>query len=142
MKNGWLFPELLSSLGRAVSPEAGFARALRQLFTLSGAKSGGLCFLPLGGTPLVVTAGIRRGSGADAWIRARLVEPVTGTRLEPVEDPPPGRRHRRPVMLRVALGEARAPVGRLLLLGTGGRGGLSAEGISPGFAREFGLALE
>ena len=42
MKIGRLFPDLLATLGRAASPEAGFTRTLRQLVTLSGATCGGL----------------------------------------------------------------------------------------------------
>jgi two-component system, NtrC family, sensor kinase len=142
MKIGRLFPELLATVGRAASLDASLARALGQLVTVSGATSGGLCFLPRRATPLVVTAGARRGSGVDQWIRARLAEPVKGMRLEPVEDPPPGWRRRRPLMLRAALGDTARPVGRLLLLGAGGRHGLRVGTLPPTFPRELGLAIE
>ena len=142
MKIGRLFPDLLATLGRAASPEAGFALTLKQLVTLSGAASGGLCFVPGRSAPLLVTAGTRRGSALDAWIRARLGEPVRGVRLDPVDDPPPGWRGRRPVTLRAALGERTGPVGRFLLLGASGPRGLSVATIPPSFPREFGLAMQ
>jgi len=90
MKIAQLFPVLLATLGRAASPEAGFVRTLKQLVSLSGATSGGLCFVPARGTPLVVTTGNRRGSALDLWIRARLDEPVRGMRLDEVAAPPDG----------------------------------------------------
>jgi two-component system NtrC family sensor kinase len=142
MKIGQLFPDLLATLGRAASPEAGFARTLKQLVTLSGATSGGLCFVPGRGNPLVVTAGNRRGSALDTWMRARLAEPVRGMRLDEVAAPPPGWRGPKPVMLRAALGDRMGSRGRFLLLGARGRRGLSAETIPASFPREFGLAME
>src|SRR5262245_45630415 len=99
MKIGQLFPDLLATLGRAASPEAGFARTLRQLVTLSGAAAGGLCFVPNRGAPLVLTAGSRRGSTLDTWVRARLDEPIRGVRFEAVTPPPPGWRGAPPVMV-------------------------------------------
>ena len=48
MKIGRLFPDLLTTLGRAASPEAGFAFTLRRLVALSGATAGGLVFRPVG----------------------------------------------------------------------------------------------
>ncbi len=49
-------------------------------------------------------------------------------RLSPVADPPPGwRGPSPPVVLRAALGEPRAPLGRFLLLGARGQGGLRAD---------------
>lgn len=142
MKIGQLFPDLLATLGRAASPEAGFARTLKQLVTLSGATSGGLCFVPGRGTPLVLTAGNRRGSALDTWMRARLGEPVRGMRLDEVAAPPPGWRGPKPVMLRAALGDRMGSRGRFLLLGARGRRGLSADTIPASFPREFGLAME
>src|ERR1700675_3224482 len=127
MKIGQLFPDLLATLGRAASPEAGFARTLKQLVTLAGATSGGLCFVPGRGNPLVVTAGNRRGSGLDTWMRARLGEAVRGMRLDEVAAPPPGWRGPNPVMLRAALGDRMGSRGRFLLLGARGRRGLSAD---------------
>jgi two-component system, NtrC family, sensor kinase len=143
MKIGRLFPDLLTTLGRAPSPEAGFARTLKLIVTLSGASAGALCFVPVRGAPLVVTAGARRGSALDAWLRARLQEPARGTRLFAVPDPPPpGWRRRPPVLFRAPLGEHDTPLGRLLLLGPPGRGGLRGDSIPPSFPREFGLAME
>src|SRR2546422_315722 len=94
MKIGRLFPDLLTTLGRASSPETGFARALKQLVTLSRATAGGLSFVPGRGEPLLFTAGTRRGSSLDAWLRARLGEAGRGMRLGPVDAPPPGGRGR------------------------------------------------
>ena len=142
MKSGRLAPDVLATLGRASSPEAGFSRTLKQLVTLSGATAGGLCYLPGRGAPLLITAGTRRGSALDAWVRARLGEPARGLRVQPMADPPPGWRGRPPALLRAALGEHGAPLGQLLLLGPRGRSGLRADRIPPSFPREFGLAME
>jgi len=142
MKIGRLFPDLLAALGRASSPEVGLARTLRQLVNLSGARSGGLAFRPGRGKSLVVTAGVRRGSALDEWLRARLAEPVRGVRLEAVGAPPPGWRGPRPALLRAPLGDHASPLGQFLLLGPGGRRGLAAAAIPPSFPREFGRAME
>jgi len=142
VKIGRRFPDLVATLGRASSPEAGFTRALKELVARSGATAGGLCFAPGRGAPLMITAGTRPGSALDAWLRARLGEQARGMRVEALEDRPPGWRGRRPVLLRASLGERRAPLGRLLLLGPGGRHGLDAASIPRGFPREFGLAME
>src|SRR5262249_3703932 len=120
MKSGHFFPDLLATLGHAASPEAGFTRALKQLVTIPGATAGGLCFTPGRGGPLLITAGLRRGSALDTWFRARLAEPARGPVLRPVSDPPPGWRGRPPVLMRAALGERGVPLGRLLLLGQPG----------------------
>ncbi|HEV8441387.1 MAG TPA: GAF domain-containing protein [Methylomirabilota bacterium] len=141
MKIGQRFPDLLATLGRGASPEQGFARSLRDLLALSGAGSGGLCFTPSRGTPVIVTAGTRRGSALDDWMRARLREPIRGTRLAALKTPPPGWRGAGPVMLSAALGDRSGTLGGLLLLGRRGRGGLSADTIPPSFPREFGLAM-
>ena len=133
MKIGRLFPDLLATLGRAASPEAGFARTLRQLVTLSGATCGGLVFRPRRGASLTVTAGARRGSALDRWLRERLAEPVRGVRREAVADPPSGWRAGKPVLLRAPLGEPGSPLGQFVLLGTGGRRGLAADAIPSGF---------
>ncbi len=140
MKIGGLFPDLLVALGRASSPEAGFARTLRQLVTLSGAKAGALAFEPGRGAPLVVTAGTRRGSALESWLRARLAEPARGVRIEAV-DAPPGWRGIKPVLLRARLGGQAGPLGHLLLLGHGGRRGLAADAIPPSLPRELGRAM-
>src|SRR5262249_30800898 len=142
MKSGRLLPDLLATLGHAASPEAGFNRALKQLVTISGATAGGLCFTPGRGGPLLITAGLRRGSALDTWFRARLAEPAHGPVLRPVSDPPPGWRGRPPVLVRAALGERGTPRGRLLLLGQAGRRGLRLNDIPPGFPRELGLAMD
>jgi len=143
MKIGRLFPDLLATLGRAASPEAGFALTLRRLLTLSGATAGGLRFLPGRDVRIDVTAGTRRGSALDGWIRERLAEPVRGTHLRPRRDMPPAWRDRQPPMLfRACLGASARPLGQLLLLGRGGRRGLEADTIPPSFPKEFGLAME
>jgi len=142
MKFGRLFPELLTTLGRASSPETGFARALKQLVTLSRATAGGLSFVPGRGEPLLFTAGTRRGSSLDAWLRARLGEAGRGMRLGPVDAPPPGWRSRPPVLLSAPLGKHAAPLGQFLLLGRRGPGGLRADRIPSEFPRELGLAME
>ena len=51
MTMGQPFRDLLASLGRAPSPAAGLARALKGLVVLSGATSGGLVFQPGGSAP-------------------------------------------------------------------------------------------
>jgi hypothetical protein len=142
MKSGRLLPDLLATLGHAASPEASFARALKQLVSISGATAGGLCFTPGRGGPLLITAGLRRGSALDTWFRARLAEPAHGPLLRPVSDPPPGWRGRPPVLMRASLGERGASLGRLLLLGQAGRRGLRLGDIPPGFPRELGLAMD
>ena len=142
MKIGRLFPDLLATLGRASSPEAGFARTLRQLVTLSGAKCGGLAFRPGRGAPLTVTTGARRGSALEHWLRERLAEPVRSVRRESVSAPPAGWRGDRPVLLRAPLGDQASPLGQFLLLGRGGRRGLAADAIPPSFPREFGRAMD
>src|SRR5262245_7672187 len=143
MNSGRLLPDLLATLGHAASPEVGFARALKQLMTLSGATAGGLCFTPGRGNPLLITAGMRRGSALDAWLRERLSEPTRGPLLlHQVSDPPPGWRGRPPVLVRAALGERGTPRGRLLLLGQAGRRGLRLDDIPADFPRELGLAMD
>ena len=143
MKIGRLFPDLLATLGRAASPEAGFARTLRQLVALSGATCGGLVFRPRPGASLTVTAGARRGSALDRWLRERLAERVRGVRREALADPPSGwRGGGKPVLLRAPLGAPGSPLGQFLLLGAGGRRGFAADAIPSGFPREFGRAME
>ena len=143
MKIGQLFPDLVAMLSRAASPEAGFALTLKKLLALTGARAGGLCFHPGAGAALHVTAGARRGSALEAWLRARLDQPIKGVRLERLKEAPPGWRGRRGlILLRASLGDGRSPVGRFVLLGAGGRGGLGTGTIPPAFPREFGLAME
>src|SRR5262249_56536659 len=89
MKSGRLLPDLLATLGHAASPEAGFARALKQLVTICGATAGGLCFTPGRGGPLLITAGLRRGSALDTWFPARLAEPAHRPPARPPSGPPP-----------------------------------------------------
>jgi two-component system NtrC family sensor kinase len=134
-------PDLLATVGRAASPEAGFARALRQLVALSGAGAGGLSFVPARGAALLATAGARRGSALDGWIRARLAEPAQGMRVGDVEESPPGWRGPRPLMLRARLGPPRAPLGQLVLVGRRRRG-LRPARIPSSFPRELGLVME
>jgi two-component system, NtrC family, sensor kinase len=137
-----LFFDLLASVGRAASTEAEFTGALKTLLALTGATAGALRFTPERGASLVVTAGARRGSAVDTWLRARLDDPVQARRVRPVHDPPSGWRGRAPVLLAGSLGERAARLGHFLLLGSGGPRGLSAASIPPGFAREMGLAME
>ncbi len=142
MKIGRLFPDLLATLGRAASPEAGFARTLRRLVEDSGAVAGGLLFTPAGGSRIQVTVGPRPGSALETWIGQRLAEPARGVSFRTLREPPPGwRRRGRPCLLRASLGEPAAPTGRFVLLGPGGRGGLHADRIPLGFPEEFGLAM-
>ena len=75
MKIGRLFPDLLATLGRAASPEAGFARTLRRLVEDSGAVAGGLLFTPAGGSRIQVTVGARPGSALETWLGQRLASP-------------------------------------------------------------------
>ena len=132
MKIGRLFPDLLATLGRAASPEVGFARTLRRLVDDSGAVAGGLLFMPLGGRPIQVIVGSRPGSALEAWIGERLAEPARGVSFRTLREPPPGWRRRAAAgLLRASLGEPSAPAGRFVLLGPGGRDGLNAARIPP-----------
>src|SRR5215831_6995831 len=148
MKTGRLVADLLTSLGRAPSPEAGFTRALKQLVALSGARAGALCFDPGRGGSLIAVAGTRRGSALDTWLRAEIAEKraeftekTRGVRLDPMREPPPGWHGPTPVVLRAALGESGARLGRFLLLGPGGRRGLSTSSIPASFPRDLGRAM-
>jgi two-component system, NtrC family, sensor kinase len=142
MKIGRLFPDLLATLGRAASPEAGFARTLRRLVEDSGAVAGALLFAPGAGPPIHVTAGVRRGSALEAWLAARLGEPARRVTLRALREAPPGwRRRERACLLRAALGEPAKPVGRFVLLGPSGPRGLHADSVPSEFPREFGLAM-
>ena len=77
MKIGRLFPDLLATLGGAASSEAGFARTLRRLVTLSGARAGGLRFRPGDGAPVDVIVGARRGSPLEVPVASspRFISP-------------------------------------------------------------------
>jgi len=142
MKIGRLFPDLLATLGRAASPEAGFARTLRRLVEDSGAVAGGLLFTPAGGRRIQVTVGARPGSALETWIGERLAERARGVSFRTLREPPPGWRPRaRACLLRASLGEPAAPAAGFVLLGPGGRGGLRADRFPRGFPREFGLAM-
>ena len=142
MKIGRLFPDLLATLGRAASSEAGFTRTLKQLVALSGARAGGLRFRPGDGAPVDVVVGARRGSALERWIQERLDRPARGVRVEKLAEAPPGLRPRDTALLSAALGDPARPVGGLVLLGPGGARGLGRETIPPSFPREFGHALE
>ena len=142
MKIGRLFPDLLATLGGAASSEAGFARTLRQLVTLAGARAGGLRFHPGDAAPVDLIVGARRGSPLERWMKARLEAPIRGVRLERLAAPPPGLRPRDRALLTAALGDRSRPVGGLVLLGPSGARGLGRETIPPSFPREFGHALE
>ena len=142
MRIGPRFPDLLATLGRAASPEAGFVGTLRRLVKDAGATAGALLFAPGAAPPLHVTAGARRGSVLEAWLAERLGEPTHGLALRALREPPPGwRRRERPWLLRAPLGEPGAPVGRLVLVGPSGPRGLNRERMPPGFARDLGLAM-
>jgi len=143
VKIGQLFPDLLSVLGRARSPEDGLAQALRQLVRIAGASAGVLVFTPGRGPATAVVAGARPDSPLDAWLRRESARPARAARLDALGTAPPGWRQRRgAVLLRAPLGEPARPSGRLLLLGPAGRGGLTRERIPGGFPREFGHAVE
>ena len=142
MKIGRLFPDLLATLERAASSEAGFTRTLRLLVTLAGARAGGLRFRPGDGTPLDVIVGARRGSALEGWIQARLEQSGRGVKVEKLAEAPPGIRSRDITVLTAGLGDAVRPVGGLVLLGPGGPRGLAGETIPPSFPREFGHAME
>lgn len=142
MKIGRLFPDLLATLGRAASSEAGFRRTLKQLVMLSGARAGGLRFRPGAGPPVDVIVGARRGSALERWMKARLGAPARGVRLQKLPAAPPGLRPRDTTLLTAALGDRARPAGGLVLLGPGGARGLGRETIPPSFPREFGHALE
>jgi PAS domain S-box-containing protein len=142
MKIGRVFPDLLATLGRAASAEAGFALTLKQLVALSGARAGGLRFRPGDGAPMDAIVGARRGSALEQWIQARLDRPARSARVEKLAAAPPGLRPRDTALLSAALGDPARPVGGLVLLGPGGPRGLGRETIPPSFPREFGHALE
>ena len=142
MTTGRKFHDILMTLGRASSPEVGFARALKQMVVLSGATVGGLSLLPVGGAPVVVTTGARRGSSLDGWIRARLGEPPGGVVHRSLSETPPRRRAGSSVLLRAVLGEPGEPLGQLVLLGPRGRRGLDARRLPPTFPRELGRTME
>ena len=112
MTTGRLAPDLLTTLGRASSPEAGFARALRQLVALSGAGAGALRFTPTRGTPLISVAGARRGSSPRRMAPGAPRRGRPRHARRPVNDPPAGWRGRAPVLLSAALGEPGRPRGR------------------------------
>ena len=69
VKIGRLFPDLLATLGGAASSEAGFARTLKRLVALSGARAGALRFRPGEARP-----GRSRG-GRAARLGARWLAP-------------------------------------------------------------------
>ncbi|HSB40872.1 MAG TPA: GAF domain-containing protein [Methylomirabilota bacterium] len=141
MKIGRLFPDLLATLGRGGSSEAGLAHTLKQLVALSGARAGGLRFRPDAGAPVDVVVGARRGSSLDRWIRARLDAPARGVRLAKLPMPPPGLRRRDTMLLTGGLGDPAHPAGAFVLLGPAGPRGLGRETIPPSFPRELGHAL-
>jgi two-component system, NtrC family, sensor kinase len=142
MKIGRLFPDLLATLGRAASPEAGFARTLRRLVEDSGAVAGALRFAPGAGPPIHVTVGVRRGSALEAWLAERLGEPARGIVLRTLREAPPGwRRRGRACLLRAVLGEPAQPVGRFVLLGPAGPRGLHRASVPPSLPRDFGVAI-
>jgi GAF domain-containing protein/nitrogen-specific signal transduction histidine kinase len=142
MKIGRLFPELLATLGGATSSEAGFARILKRLVSLAGARAGAMRFRPGAGAPVDVVVGARRDSALDRWLRARLEPSRRGVRLEKPEEMPAGTRARDLVVLAAALGDPARPLGGLVLLGPGGARGLTRQTLPPTFPREFGRALE
>jgi two-component system NtrC family sensor kinase len=142
MKIGRLFPDLLATLGHAVSSEAGFARTLKQLVTLSGARAGALRLRPSDAAAIDVIVGARRGSPLDRWLRGRLDHSVRGIRIEKLSEPPSGLRGRDLTSLAASLGDAGHPTGSLVLVGPGGARGLNRQTIPPSFTREFGHALE
>jgi two-component system NtrC family sensor kinase len=142
MKIGRLFPDLLATLGHAASSDAGFARTLKQLVTLSGARAGALRVRPPDAAAIEVVVGARRGSPLERWLRERLDQLPRGLGLEKLSEPPPGLRARDATALSAALGDSARPAGHLVLVGPGGPRGLNRETMPRSFAREFGHALE
>ena len=137
-----IFFDLLAPAGRGSSPEADFTSAIERLVKLAGATAGALSFAVERGVPIVVTAGARRDSPLDAWLRARVAEPSNERTSRTPSELPAGWRGPAPASLEGALGERAAPVGRYLLLRRRGRRAAAAGGIPPGFARKLGLAME
>ena len=142
MKIGRLFPDLLATLGHAASSEVGFARTLKQLVTLSGARAGALRVQPPDAAAIEVVVGARRGSALERWLRERLDQLPRGLGLEKLSESPPGLRVRDATALSAALGDSARPAGQLVLVGPGGPRGLNRETMPRSFAREFGHALE
>src|SRR5215472_3205739 len=142
MTSGRKLHDVLATLGQASTPEAGFARALRQIVEIVGAVAGGLSFRPGAGGPVVAIAGARAGSALDAWIRARLDETARGMTLASVDDLPSRRRARPAALLRASLGEPGSPLGQLVLLGRRGRDGLDPRRLPSSFPEELGRAME
>src|SRR5260370_34326506 len=138
VKIGRLFPDLLATLGGAASSEAGFARTLKRLVALSGARAGALRFRPGEAAPVDLVVGAGPVSALEGWLRARLDPPRRRVRREK----PAGVKGRDQVVLATALGDPANPMGALVLLGPGGARGLTRETLPPSFPREFGHALE
>jgi len=116
---------VVGSLADAARLEHGLARVLRRLVALTGATGGVLEFTPGRAAPIVVTAGPRR---AVARLRDAGDEP---------RDAAPMPHH----ALRVRLGTAQHPIGRLTLLGRGGRPPRRAT-LPPSLGRDLGRAIE
>jgi two-component system NtrC family sensor kinase len=134
LKIGRVFPDLLTPLGHAATVDEGLERTLRRLVDLTGARAAALAFRPPRAAPVVVSAARgRRGPERDAALGALVAAPG-GPGGRPRERGPGG------VMLRVALGPPRRPVGELVLLGR--RGELSRAALPAGFPRELGRAIE
>src|SRR5258705_13913777 len=90
MKIGRLFPDLLATLGRAASSEAGFTRTLKQLVAPSGARAGGLRLRPGDGATRDGVVGAGRGSAPGRGVPARPGRAARGGRGGDPGRAPPG----------------------------------------------------
>ncbi len=139
MKIGRLFPDLLTTIGRASSPEIGVARGIKRLVRLTGASAGRLTFSGGPGPSLDLLAGARPGSALATWLGGLDATPPRRMRVETLREPPPGwKGPGRALLLRAPLGPPAHPLGTLLLLGRRFRGGA----LPSSFPLEFGVALE
>jgi signal transduction histidine kinase/putative methionine-R-sulfoxide reductase with GAF domain len=123
-------PDLLAPLANGSSIDRALGLTVRRLIAASGGLAGGIVFRPARGRPIVVTAGrARMARELDAWLRAG---PDRSRRSAEAKRDLAGARSRR-----ARLGDARRPLGELILVG-----GRARSDISRQFARELGTAIE
>jgi two-component system, NtrC family, sensor kinase len=143
MKIAHVVADLLTSLSTATSVPAGLEVALQRLLRLSGADAGALEFDPPRGEPIVVVAAGPRGLSPELDTALRGLASPTGARAAGQRRPATARGGHRPrgaMVRRIALGPARHPVGRLVLIGPASRLGRLA--IPAELGRELGAAIE